>query len=305
MDINQQDEVNPNYRSRFMAKETRQPVIQDSDAATPPSECLRMTVSSAMVEDTDVGDLENPKRIMVCDVSRAYLYAPAVRPVYVKIVGEDLEPGDKNRCGKLSVSMHGTRDAALHWHHHCKGNLETLGFNRGMASPCIFNHTDTGLKPFVHGDDYALSGREEQFTRFGEQMGKQYESEINVLGPQLGQERHVSILNRVLTIASDQGDEMVTYEADPRHAEIIISEFDLDQAKLLTTLVVQDEMSLEEYGESPILELANATQYESLVARANCLEADILDTKYACKELSSSMSKPREHDWDNLRRLGK
>lgn len=52
-------------------------------------------------------------KLMTCDVSRAYPYAPAVRPVYVKIAEEDREPGAEGTCGKLNVSMCGTRDAAF------------------------------------------------------------------------------------------------------------------------------------------------------------------------------------------------
>ena len=51
--------------------------------------------------------------MMYADVSRAYFYARAARPVYVKLPEEDLEEGDEKRCGKLVISMYGTRDAAL------------------------------------------------------------------------------------------------------------------------------------------------------------------------------------------------
>ena len=40
---------------------------------------------------------------MYADVSRAYFYAKAVRPVYVKLPDEDREEGDEARCGKLQL----------------------------------------------------------------------------------------------------------------------------------------------------------------------------------------------------------
>ena len=52
-------------------------------------------------------------KLTVRDVSRACFYAPSVRPVYVKISEEDHGEGDEHRCGRLNISMHGTRDAAL------------------------------------------------------------------------------------------------------------------------------------------------------------------------------------------------
>ena len=43
--------------------------------------------------------------LMYADVSRAYFYAKAVRPVYVKLPEEDMEPGDEGKCGRLRMSM--------------------------------------------------------------------------------------------------------------------------------------------------------------------------------------------------------
>ena len=52
---------------------------------------------------------------MYADVSRAYFYAKAVRTAYVKLLEEDQEEGDAGKCGRLRMSMHGTRDAAFNW----------------------------------------------------------------------------------------------------------------------------------------------------------------------------------------------
>lgn len=99
-----------------------------------------------------------PMKIMASDVSRAYFYAPSVRPVYVQVVDEDRQPGDENMCGRLSVSMYGTRDAALNWHEHYRDHLISLGSDQGRASPCLFYHKDRGIRVFEHGDDYVSSG---------------------------------------------------------------------------------------------------------------------------------------------------
>ena len=79
-------------------------------AATPPPDWLSMIFSDVMTRDLR---LETPKTLMVCDVSRACVYAPSIRPIYVKIIDEDQEAGDAARCGRLIVSMHGARDAAF------------------------------------------------------------------------------------------------------------------------------------------------------------------------------------------------
>ena len=78
-------------------------------AATPPAEGLKLLLSK-------LAQSSGKKRLIYADVSRAYFYAPAVRPVYVVIPEEDREPNDPpDVCGELKYSMYGTRDAAQNW----------------------------------------------------------------------------------------------------------------------------------------------------------------------------------------------
>ena len=77
-------------------------------------------------------------KMLYADVSRAYFYADAVRPVYVKLPAEDFEEGDAGRCGKLRVSMYGTRDAALNWSLEYSNTLKASGYKQGVANPCLF-----------------------------------------------------------------------------------------------------------------------------------------------------------------------
>ena len=77
-------------------------------AASPSLEALQLITASSVEKGTN-------RNVMVCGVSRAYFYAKAVRPVYVKLPEEDLLPGDEGKCGKLHMSMYGTRDAAQNW----------------------------------------------------------------------------------------------------------------------------------------------------------------------------------------------
>ena len=132
VDINKGDSEHPNYRSRLVAKEFNTGVCPELYAATPPSECLRLMLSQvASGQSQDIG-------LMYADVSRAYFYAKAVRPMYVKLPDEDLEPGDENRCGKLLMSMYGTRDAALNGSIEYTATLAKSGYVQGKSSPCPF-----------------------------------------------------------------------------------------------------------------------------------------------------------------------
>ena len=105
VDINKGDTAQPNYRSRLVAKELRgNDENPDWFAATPPSECLKLMLTKIASD--------KKHKLLYADVSRAYFYAPAVRPVYVQLPEEDKEEGDGNMCGRLRASMYGTRDAA-------------------------------------------------------------------------------------------------------------------------------------------------------------------------------------------------
>ena len=73
--MNKGDGTNPKYRSRTVAKEFNMGVNHELYAATPPSKCLRLMLSmlaSSRSKDTT---------LMYADVSRAYFYAKAERPV--------------------------------------------------------------------------------------------------------------------------------------------------------------------------------------------------------------------------------
>ena len=109
IDINKGDKQAPKYRSRLVAKEFNDCKKPELFAATPPAEGLKLLLSR-------LAQSGGKKRLLYADVSRAYFYAPAVRPVYVIIPAEDREPDDPpDICGELAYSMYGTRDAAQNW----------------------------------------------------------------------------------------------------------------------------------------------------------------------------------------------
>ena len=73
-----------------------------------------------------------PTRLMLSDNKKAYFYARAKRPVFVQLPDEDDLEG---HCGKLQVSMYGTRDAAANL-----GSRVYTGAHRGRFQP---RHCDT------------------------------------------------------------------------------------------------------------------------------------------------------------------
>ena len=134
IDTNKADAANPLYRSRLVAKEFKVDDRPDLYAATPPAECLKLLMSKL----TRKGKYY---KLIYSDVSRAYFYAKSLQPVYVQLPDEDREPGDENRCGRLLMSMYGTRDAEQNWASEYAGTLVASGFVRGRANPCLYFNT--------------------------------------------------------------------------------------------------------------------------------------------------------------------
>ena len=135
IDINKGDSVKVNYRSRLVAKEFKVDVRPELLAATPPTECLRLLLSR-VAEDRDC-------KVLYVDVSRAYFYAKAVRPTFIKLPSEDPRSNESGVVGKLMMSMYGTRDAAQNGpksvHPRCsrldmRGGLQTLSSSSARSS---------------------------------------------------------------------------------------------------------------------------------------------------------------------------
>ena len=134
---------------------------------------------------------------MVNDVSRAYFYAAAQRPISVEIPVEDREPGDEGKVACLNVSLYGTRAAAQNWSNAYSSHLESTGFRRGKASPCNFWHESRQISLTVHGDDYTSTGPERSLRWLDAELQRKFEVKTELLGPDgdKGHVQEVSVLN--------------------------------------------------------------------------------------------------------------
>ena len=94
--------------------------------------------------------------IAVIDVRRSYAYAQAKRDLYVALPPEDWQEGDEEMCGKLNLSLHGTRDTAQTWEEELGSTLGEAGLQVGVASPCLYNISKKDVSAAVHGDDVPI-----------------------------------------------------------------------------------------------------------------------------------------------------
>ena len=73
-DTSKGSDIEPNYRSRFVARELNLSERPDLFAATPPIESLRYTISRC----ASAQYRQRPHRLMAIDVSKAYFYAESI-----------------------------------------------------------------------------------------------------------------------------------------------------------------------------------------------------------------------------------
>ena len=304
IDINKGDRLNPEYRSRLVAKEIKRDNREDMFAATPPLEAKKALFSLAATEEygrmRHRSKMRGPKKLLFIDVKRAYFHAPVTRDVYVQLPDED---GGAGQCGKLNMSMYGTRDAASNWEAAYTDFHASSGFTPGISSPCAFYHQARDIHCVIHGDDFTYLGRDEDLDWLQGVLTQTFEIKIRGrLGPEKQDDKHMRILNRCV----EWGPRGLKYEADPRHAEIIIRELGLEKSSsVISTPGAKEKIEDFENHEDEPLDGEWSTKFRRLIARANFLSIDRPDIQFAVKELSSGMAKPCMHHWNGIVRLGK
>ena len=308
IDINKGDDKNPNYRSRMVGKEFNDSVVDGLFAATPPLEALRLLLSWAATlpaapSGSGVRKRGSGKSILIADVSRAFFEAPAKRDLCVELPEEALEGEETtmSTVGKLLASLYGTRDASANWQEEVIKCMREWGFEVSRFNSCMFQHKTREIRCLVHGDDFVSVGQPEELKWMKTKLSQRFEIKTSMVGmnAQDGEIREARILNRVIRV-TPQGWE---YEADQRHADLIIQETGASDKSTLSH-PGGDKKVLEEEGDSKELTGSEATRFRAVAARANYLSADRPDIQYAVKEVCRRMAKPVEGDWQKLARLG-
>ena len=177
-----------------------------------------------------------------------------------------------------------------------------LGFSPAKYNASLFYNSRAKVSGLVHGDDFVATGRRWHVQNFRKQISGRFTFEDNIVGSRadLGEVNEAIILNRVLRRTS-QGWE---YEADQRHAELIIRGMNLENAKAVKTPGEDiPEWKLDE--EEAFLDAAQSTQFRMLTARANYLAADRMDIQYAVKECARGMANPQRKHQHMMKRLAR
>ena len=176
-----------------------------------------------------------PLKVSFVDIRKAYFNALPKRDLHVYLPKELGAP--KGMVGKLLRCVYGTRDAGQLWEDTYANFLISIGFGRGVGSPCCFHHPQRDISIVVHGDDFTALGLAKDLDWYEAQLKSAFEIKVRGrLGEETGDDREIRILNRVVRLDSDG----VRYEADPRHAELIVKSLGLEKATPVSTPGVKD-----------------------------------------------------------------
>ena len=113
------------------------------------------------------------------------------------------------------------RQAATNWEKEYTRTLVNAQFQPGRASSVTLYNQETDIRMILHEDDFIIEGVDADLWWVHDLLAAKYLVKMRgVLGPDLGDQTEVVVLNRVL---SWMGGEF-KYEADPRHVEKMLKD---------------------------------------------------------------------------------
>ena len=175
-----------------------------------------------------------------------------------------------------------------------------LGFEQGVACPCVFWHNARSLVGSVHGDDSTTAGAKADLDCFESELEAKYElRKGGRIGPGQSDDKEGRVLNRVVRWTDDG----LEREADPRQAEKFIDAIGLSGDSVRISVTPGLKCTKEQVGEEKDLEQHEHTTYRGNGARCNDLGPDRPDIQYSAKEICRWMSSPTNLGQDALKRL--
>ncbi|CAE7245381.1 unnamed protein product [Symbiodinium sp. CCMP2592] len=306
LDRNKGDASNPNYRSRLVVREVKKSSRTDDlpehelFSAMPPLEALKLLCS--ILVSQKVSAQGKPLKLKLFDISRAHFYGQSRRKVYTNLPEGDEQEG---YCALLQRTMYGTQDASSVWQETYTKLMDGHGIKNGSAWPAIFGCSERGLRMLVHGDDFFVLGDDDGQKFVEGVLAEKFEYRIDgCIGPEATDGTTLTVLNRI--IEYDKATGTVKYEADPRHAEMVVKSLGLETAKPVTTPAEKQTLqSVLASMTMPPLPPDQASLYRSVVMRASYLSQDRADIAEAVKTLARRMQSPTEYDMSRLKRLGR
>lgn len=149
----------------------------------------------------------------------------------------------------------------------------------------------------VHGDAFTVLRNDEGHVFTTTIMQEEYGIKLRKrIVTEKKDHKSLAIPNRCVEWRHDG----TLYEADPRHAEIIVREMGIANAAPAVTAGVKTSALPDE--DDPLLDHGHAHQFRRVIGRGFVLAQDRSDIQFAVKETARGMASPRQSHWDKLAR---
>lgn len=152
-----------------------------------------------------------------------------------------------------------------------------------------------------HGDDFMTLGVLTNLKWITKVLEGPFEVNAQKLSPEEEREcvQEIRILNR--TIRWTRGG--IEYEADPRHAQQVVEDLELQLSKGVSTPGVTEDEENSEKQEKESWQ--TDALYRAVAARINYLSIDRPGLQFSCKNVAQCMAQPTIQGWTKLKRMGK
>ncbi|CAK0791837.1 unnamed protein product [Prorocentrum cordatum] len=278
LDTNKGDNERPNCPSRIVVREKRGQGDEGRKLpavllfhAMPPLEAVKM-LGGLMVQNRS-SDRGEPLGMRFFDLSRAHLHGQAERAVRVELPEEE-------------------QDMSATWQRDYTAVLKQDGHEPGKANPALVYKKVDDCRSLIHGDDFCAMGDDDAQDQIEHGLRKKYDLKEF----------------RVLRATGCPGEGRFEVEADPRRAEMIFRDMDLEQESAKTPDVPglkKEEAEAEERFASPPLVGGDVRLHRSATVRASHLAPDRADIGDAVKNLASHMQSSKQVDMARLKNLAR
>ena len=199
------------------------------------------------------------------------------------------------------------RDAGQAFEFAVRDHFLDHDFKQGMFSTCVFAHRSKFLLYFVHGDDYVGLGVRGDLECYKAKLSERFIiKDRGILGADGLHE--IRILNRVITYhpAKPGCSEMLTYEADQRHADLLMAAYGLTASCKAKAIPWDKAAFLARHPlAGPFLDEKRRVEFRSNCMRCLYLALDRPDIQFTAKEISRAMASPTVHADETLKALSR
>ncbi|GBN11147.1 Retrovirus-related Pol polyprotein from transposon TNT 1-94 [Araneus ventricosus] len=223
------------------------------------------------------------------DIKTAFLHGNLEDEVYMSQPEGYIEAGQEQKVCKLNKAIYGLKQAARAWHLKIGESLIKYGFEQSKADPCLFKFANNGNPMYiiVYVDDLLIAGKDEDIRKIIKELEEEYEL------------KNLGEVNYYLGINIERTKEGNFALNQKNKIEEIVEKFNLKEAK--PTNIPMDPNYLKQ-GEDDLL--PNNTQYIKAVgALLYIATVSRPDIAVAVNILSRRNEKPRERDWNAVKRI--